>query len=367
MNGTKQVTPFRQRGLTLVELLIALAMGLALLAGVATLFLANKETYRVQEAVARAQETGRFTLALLTRDVQRAGFTGCDSLSPSVPPRNTLAGAFAAADSRWYGSAAYARPVEAFEVDLADDFSGTASGWAPALDRHFADSPAMTPQPTLGSDILLVRVPETSVYRVDPTNPPATPSAPITVMGGADLGVNDVALVSDCEYAALFRITAVTANGAKTTVTPNGDLGKKFPSAVTTAELRRYRTTAYFVAPSTSGTGPALWRWNGTKGNANDPTQVAEGVENLQVRFGIDDNADWTVDRYLRADELAEADWERIISAHLTVVVRSTDNGVAPERADYVVNGVKVTPPDAADRRLRQVFTGTVMMRNRAS
>lgn len=63
-----------QRGLTLVELMVALVLGLFLLAVVGTLFLGSKQTYRTQENLARMQENGRFVLDLLGRNVREAGY-----------------------------------------------------------------------------------------------------------------------------------------------------------------------------------------------------------------------------------------------------------------------------------------------------
>lgn len=64
----------RQSGLTLVELLIAMTLGLLILLAVASVYLGSRQTYRMQEENARLQETGRYALEVLGRSIRQAGF-----------------------------------------------------------------------------------------------------------------------------------------------------------------------------------------------------------------------------------------------------------------------------------------------------
>ncbi|MFQ5469239.1 MAG: PilW family protein [Gammaproteobacteria bacterium] len=65
-----------QRGITLVELMVALVVSLILLAGVIQIFSSNQATYRLQEALSRLQENGRFAIEHLQKDIRIAGFPG---------------------------------------------------------------------------------------------------------------------------------------------------------------------------------------------------------------------------------------------------------------------------------------------------
>ena len=56
------------------------------------------------------------------------------------------------------------------------------------------------------------------------------------------------------------------------------------------------------------------------------------------------------------------ADFEDVVSIRVMLLVRSIDDFVAEAPQTYSFNGVQTTP---ADRRLRQVFTATVALRNR--
>lgn len=65
---------FRQSGLTLVELLIAMALGLLVLLAVVSLYVGSRQTFRIQEDSARLQETGRYAIETLGRSIRQAGF-----------------------------------------------------------------------------------------------------------------------------------------------------------------------------------------------------------------------------------------------------------------------------------------------------
>ncbi|MGH8770865.1 MAG: PilW family protein [Burkholderiales bacterium] len=63
-----------QRGLSLVELMVAIVIGLLLTAIVSQLFLGSKQTYRTQDSSARLQENARYALGLLTREIRMARY-----------------------------------------------------------------------------------------------------------------------------------------------------------------------------------------------------------------------------------------------------------------------------------------------------
>lgn len=72
MNGHVSL-PRRQRGLTLVELLIALVLGLVVVAGVIQIFMSGNASYKVQEGLGRTQENARFAEFFLSRILRQAG------------------------------------------------------------------------------------------------------------------------------------------------------------------------------------------------------------------------------------------------------------------------------------------------------
>src|SRR5262245_26501007 len=121
------------RGFTVVELMVAMAISLILLAGVLAVVYASKVTYRQNERVARLQENGRAAVELMLQDMRAGGFHGC---TRTVPFTNTLT---TATDLLWN----FAAPVQGYQF-------ASAGTWAPSLD-------AIVASPRDGSDIVAVR------------------------------------------------------------------------------------------------------------------------------------------------------------------------------------------------------------------
>ncbi|MEI6707183.1 MAG: PilW family protein [Methylococcales bacterium] len=76
-----------QRGFTLIELMIAMLIGVFLMAGVIQIFLSAKQAYRLQENLSRLQENGRFAMDIITKDIRMAGYvsTACVPITPPLP------------------------------------------------------------------------------------------------------------------------------------------------------------------------------------------------------------------------------------------------------------------------------------------
>ena len=73
----------KQSGLSMVELMIAMVLGLIILGSVVNMFLSSSQTYRLQEAMSRTQEAGRFAMMFMLQDLRDAGFQ-------DVLPQTTL-------------------------------------------------------------------------------------------------------------------------------------------------------------------------------------------------------------------------------------------------------------------------------------
>lgn len=76
-------TPLRpkrcQQGMTLIELMIALLIGLFLIGGIIQLFLNTRQTFLVENALSRLQENGRFAMGFLARDIRMADYRACQT------------------------------------------------------------------------------------------------------------------------------------------------------------------------------------------------------------------------------------------------------------------------------------------------
>jgi len=78
-------TTFRTTGYSLVELMVAMALGLLISAGVITIFIGTKGTQRTQDMLVEVQEIGRAAMDILAYDLRMAGSTGLTyPLSPII-------------------------------------------------------------------------------------------------------------------------------------------------------------------------------------------------------------------------------------------------------------------------------------------
>lgn len=91
-----------QQGVSLIELMISLALGLLVVLAVTYVFAGSRANYRHQDALSSVQESGRIALEVLTRDVRMAGHPGCGNLpflrhlSPGFSNELAIGGVFSA-------------------------------------------------------------------------------------------------------------------------------------------------------------------------------------------------------------------------------------------------------------------------------
>lgn len=320
-----------QRGFTMIEIMIALVVGLILTGGILQVFASSRQTNRVHEAISRMQETGRMALEVISRDARMADFWGCAAdIGNVVNNLNSTGAGF---------------------IDFATGGIDGVEGVAGAPDS------------------LIFRGGSSSGLNLEPPYGPQA-SANVKVSAGNDLQQGDIVLLSDCQSADIFQISNSNPGGAGTVVhntgstTSPGNYNATNPgcpgggnahclSKVYGADATLFQTSniEYTLAMGSEGE-PALFR-NGF--------EFLDGVENLQALYGEDTDGDSVANYYVNADQVV--DMNRVISLRFAVVVRSAEerltNGV---NQTYSLLGANVT---SADTRLRQVYSSTVTIRNR--
>ncbi len=330
-----------QKGLTLIEIMISLLIGVFLIVGVIQLFINSKQTYRVQEALARLQESGRFALDFLDRDIRMAGFRGCASRGASAQVSNYLG----SASSYVYD---FTNPVQGFEA-------GT-SAWNPTLPG------AITSQttPSTGKDIITIRrAAEDSAQVVSASLTDRRLTLNRNTIPG--LKTCDVVMVSDCSHAAVFQISSFDsankyanyASGGCSTSPAGGNAGVLDRTYVG-GNLNKALTTSYFIK-NNSNAQPALFRLS----NSNAEEELVEGVEDMQIAYGQDTDGDGTANIYVKADG---ATWANIVSVRISLLLRTIDDNIAAKPISYYFDD---TEKPAADKRIRRVFTSTIAIRNK--
>lgn len=330
----------KHKGFSLVELMVAIVIGLILIAGVIQLFVNNNQMYRVQDAKARMQENGRYAMQILADNILSAGYTGCGTRS-AIETTNTLndSGAFL-----WN-----------FGVAIQGNDATGNSQWTPNVDASIID-------PLSGTDILTVRRASPTSIRVT-NHPGGSPpgSADIQVNPGNNLQNGDIVLVTDCISSAVFQITSNNPNtsgslahntGQGTPGNSTQQLGKNYTGGF----VARIDTISFFIRENPNGV-PALYQRTGT----SNSIELVEGIENMQILFGLDTNNNGSADVYRPASNVPS--WNQVVSARVSLLVNSmVDNLTVDGPQTYEFNGQQIT---ADDRQLRSVYTKTFTLRNK--
>lgn len=71
-----------QRGLSLIEVMVALVLGLVIIGAATSVYLSSRQAYVTNDALAEVQDNARIAYELLARDLRQAGATGCGNLFP---------------------------------------------------------------------------------------------------------------------------------------------------------------------------------------------------------------------------------------------------------------------------------------------
>ena len=365
-------------GLSMIELLIAMVMGLTLTAGVMQVYVGNTQTERDQEARARMQENGRFAITYLANELRMAGYLGCLSTIDENSINNTLDGPPPSFQpgvgiQGWEanGTGLGAISNSANNVATTDTDGG---GWA-SSGGNVLDSTNVVP----GTDIVRVW----SADGTGATINSISPGAAMTVVnsGLTDIEDGDILLLSDCQRADWVQACNVQEIGGGASINsvlsagcvPGNDVSSNLRTQAG-GELVKLAGTMFYIGKrgDVATNPPALFRrslnQNAGSGNAEE---LVEGIENLQILYGInaDNDNKKTVDSYVAANLVG--DWTRVISVRISVLVQSIEDNMLPAAQAYTFNGVTYDGTAGngdlpADRRLRRVFTSTITLRNRA-
>ncbi len=359
----------QQRGFSLIELMLAMALGLVVVTGIVQLFVGNSQTYTLLNGQARLQENARFAFDFIARSSRSAGYFGCApetdnivkllrgnwTLMPEFDITLPVQGYEGAGDGSWTPS--------------ANTLPRTSGGVSANL--YVAGNGIDIADIQAGTDIVAIRSIEQPTRRLAAVLQPDGNAIVDAPGGDPGFGTDDIVLVSDCEQAAVFRITNLVAGATTATLqrdtgvtgnfyenapiidSPTGPipatlsfLGRSYGEEATVGRLQ---TSYFFIAPSSAqnnvGNTPlALWRKSGSAA----PIELIQGVEDMQVLYGVDNsNADnvTNASQYQAFD--AVADPTRIVAMRVTLTVNSVD---------------AVT--DQGDGLLRRSFTKTISVRN---
>lgn len=343
----------RQCGLTMVELLVALAVGLFLTAGIIQLMANSNQASRSVNASSFVQENARFALATLAHDIRMAGFLGCRSLSDEgLVVRSSPSGlADFVADVPTDGAG---RPLAALVGYVRDD----APSWVPSSIDPVADSTLIQTLSAQGTGTLLAAAQASAVGE-------------LVLAGNPDgLKARDVAVITDCESADIFTVTGVTGN----TIQHTG-LGRSYLAGARVFPLIANGYVIGKRANSPCAEQSCLYKVPLGRRDASGGRIAAQDLvaaEDLKLRFGIVDGG---VVSYEEADGVA--DWSAVQAVRIGILVGSDASDpdrrnvtstpqkyVFQDPADQEDLSVEPDPITATDRRLRIPYWATVTLRN---
>lgn len=373
MTPARFVAPARRRsaaGFTLVELMIAITIGLILTAAVITLFLGQRATYGFQESLSRVQENGRFAIQLMSTDLRHAGFFGCvrreqieSQLNPTTDPLfGLLFGPGAPPVIGWEHT--NTGPNNHYQLGTPGNWASTSGIDMPSLGSQ--NGPLVP-----GSDVVVI----TRAQPIDAAvSDFQTSGANFHLDGPSGLPGRSivVAVTGDCRGGDMWQkqnasnagVISRGSGGNPGNVSPSGNPFEYLDHYDSNSQILSFVANAYYIAEQGSYSDePALFRANLTPPvNGTDAQPVVEGVESMQVLYGIDTSEDRTANSYVTASEVP--DWGRVVSVRISLLVRS------PERSqtfstlhDFNVGYTRITPTEAG--RVRQVYSTTVGIRNR--
>lgn len=338
------------RGVTLVELMVAMLLGILVAGGIITIFLSTSNSNRVQTQLARMQEDGRFAIGQLNDDLAMAGGLYCNNTggiatpstsnvfldglrSPKIFAKNLLAG-LTENTTNWgatSGKNTYpVAPTAAYSMPsflYMRGYNCTGSAACTPIPVAFLGGTLNTAGTALGNrvvgtDVLTVRYLNVSHgWRLGATST-ITPNADgtlkqinLTPGAGEPLRskfLGPLALMADCSTAQVFAVTGA----GSATLTPDATNNWSAPLALQPQSAPRLydfnndmQNVTYYVQVVTDDgtatgvkTGALMRRVNGGGAITVPDQELIRGVERLTFRYGVEDTSGGV--RFLTADQV---------------------------------------------------------------
>lgn len=336
----------QQSGFTLVELMVAMTIGLLVVAGATQLLISSQQSYRFQTALANMQDNGRFALDTLTRELRQTAYYGaCAPSQTTVHLHNT-------ADS--------GTPSLALKAWRDIDSSALASTLLnPVADQ---DSLMFRGAPFARTGFVSQSLQIDSVDN----------SQQLTLNRGLDtLFSNQLVLLQGLQSCDIFYNTS---DGARTlqkgptagwqsnlagNVSPWGKVSGLSYSAGQNVSLSALNSAFYYIGQDPENdNAPSLMRLDLSQTTPRNEV-LASHVAAMRTTFLVDQ-------AYLTADEISDAQWAEVSALRISLIVQSDQANVRPEPTTISAGNFRGDNVFNADTgRLYQAFTTTIALRNR--
>ncbi|RQO64339.1 hypothetical protein DBV14_00715 [Variovorax sp. KBW07] len=311
--------PVRQRGVTLVELLVAMAIALGLVLAATAAFVGSRQLFNAGTEAQAVEDALRFAGFVVKGIVRQAGYTDY------TPDHVDAQGAAIASSANPLASSA-----DPLDLDIVGARNTRVRGTGNGYGRH--DSRGVN-----GSDSLLVRFFGRSEAGGDGTEP-------------------DGSMV-DCM-----------------------GFGQAGPGAAGSSSAGDRAWSFFYVAEAADGEPELYCKYRSDNIGRFKAAPLVRGIEVFKVAYGYDGNGDGIPERWLDAAQLealaasaakTNDEWRKVVGLRIGMVARSAHGNSGPGQGGELLyplglafSGVSFKPP--ADGRLRHVATFTVMLRNAA-
>lgn len=354
------------RGFSLVELMVAITLGLIITAAVTQIFVATRSAYTLEEGLSRTQENGRFAMEFLTQDIRMAGYSGCvgnltlgtvtgsgpgigctTSLCNIVSPP-AAATNFVSAGIVGYTYVGPGNTLTAWDPDLPSDF--------------FADGVVKA-----NTDVIISQYGSPlSTHLTGNTSPQ---NANVKILNNAGLAPQvqpgDVLMLSDCKSATVFKATGVSnisSNPVTIAHAMTGNTDDFLPHLYDdSAELMKMVSHVYYIGTGASGEPTLMRRELTTGGGMSSPQEMVEGIEDMRIVYGQDTDGNRVADIYRKAN--AVNDWNQVVSVRIGILARTTSD-VETVASDQPFQLAGISVPAFNDKRRRQAYNTTIRLRN---
>jgi len=326
----------QQRGYTLVEWMVVVVIGLFLTAGIAGFLVASQRTTSATAQLGEMQESGRLAMYLISRDLKAVGLWGDFTGNPMV-----------------VGSGVTIASSASVSTDCTITSSGgTSEGSLPTSSGHFYNLWA--------ANVPTSATMSSSYTCINPSSSSESLVVDSTVIGikrliGSPLDDSATSVPSDTRY-------YFAANTSEARIFDK-DSGFPGDSDIPNRRIWEYQHHVYYLEES--GGVPYLRLLWLLKGDIKKDAPLVEGIEQMRLLFGVDNDGDSEIDKFVSADNVADADWRlnRVLAAKLYLLVRALSEDPAFENNNsYQLGDISVS--GGGDHYRRLLLQGAVSLRN---
>lgn len=344
----KKMNQRRTKGFSIVELMVAILIGLIILAGVIQVVVTSKTTFLGQEEMSFIQENARYAVDVIGKDIQSAGYWGCagSNARAALAAKSTVA-------------------PELLSTLSVGGYDGTSYSSMPT---YLKDRMPLPSGVTESPDVLIVRGAEGAMVGIKNHD-----GALITTDSEHSVKENSyfVVIGDDCRRLSIVKAATVSdteivygagADNCSTAIKPSllkktYDCTEPYEAYLSGATVMEYGAKAYFIGESSAiGGFPALKRLIFSGGDIKQE-ELALGVEDMQILYGVM-SAGGSV-QYKTASDVGAAEWPQIGSVQVQMVFRS-QSAAAQRAVEQEFLGKTYN-----DGFMRQLVSSTFRLRNR--